>query len=177
MRTEVGKLLRRMFEDRLRKVFPDFILQKAGAPYFWPGERVFVQNAGGSNRNVVILSPHPNGSDSFTVEIGWSRLGRTPELSARPSVVKSTDSPFELAEFVTRLGCLEEPRWEFLQIGAPISNVDPSELVNALTKQCEPIDKAEIEREIASRLDTVFSALQRVGIPFLSSAINDKGVS
>ena len=170
MRAEIGKLLRSEFELQMRAHAPEFKLQKAAAPYYWPGERVFVRSPEAPTRQVLILSPHPTGSDSFTLEIGWSRLGRLPELTTRPSVLKSNEPPFERPEFVTRLGYLDEPRWDFLSIGPPTTQVDPLALAEAFAKKREPLDNDEIRREIKKHLEFVFDEFRRVGMPFLLQA-------
>jgi hypothetical protein len=169
MRSEIGKLLRQEFGSRMRAETPEFAEQKPKAPCYWPGERVFVRNVGASMPQLLILSPHGKGHDSFTVEIGWSRLGRLPELSTRPSIPRD-EPPFGLAEYLTRLGSLDEPLWDFLPIGAPLPFHDLQALNEALAKQGEPIDKVQVQREIAAHLDRVFNALRRVGIPFLAQA-------
>jgi hypothetical protein len=66
----------------------------------------------------VFLIPSVKGYNRFTVELGWSTLGRYPELSARPAPAwPGTDrAEFDLPEYVCRLVSLyarADPWWSY----------------------------------------------------------------
>ena len=83
--------------------------------YLWPSEKVWVDATTFTNATLYILfCPESKGRDQFTIELGWSKLRRFPELIQRPSLAFKADfeNCYERQEVITRLPYLtEENEW------------------------------------------------------------------
>lgn len=84
MRKEYGKALRELFTTRMNAEFPEWLLVPAPKHWYWPGERVFVQDRSPGAWLVALLVPNLKDHDAFHNEVGWSLRNRVPELSMRP---------------------------------------------------------------------------------------------
>jgi hypothetical protein len=119
-----GKFVRDEFESRLKRLIPSACRVAKPGPRYWPDERVYrIDDEVSSRSFVVIYSPHPNGSNSFTVEIGWAPLGSLPELNHRPSQ-ESLEDALVLPQAVFRLGKFAAPSWDFMKI-TPLLETEP----------------------------------------------------
>jgi hypothetical protein len=92
VRKEYGVALREVFSETLTAVCPYFALVKkptmlAGVP----GERAYRWIVTDSQHLWVVLVPDQQ-REAFTIELGWSRLGRFPQLTMRPSLVAPADA-------------------------------------------------------------------------------------
>lgn len=83
MRKEDGKALREAFAREMRARLPEFEPLSTASKYLFPGERVDHRRPLDSVLCIVILVPSRKDTDEFTVEIGWSKRGRFPELGMR----------------------------------------------------------------------------------------------
>jgi hypothetical protein len=112
VRKEYGKALREQFAARMKQQLPQFqpvtVKHPSSTKYaWWTGERVFRWIAKDSVHCFIILVPTPKGADEFTVEVGWSTLGRYPELTQRPGDVPTLErEEFGKPEFTCRLSWL-----------------------------------------------------------------------
>jgi hypothetical protein len=153
-----GKLVREEFERRLNLVVPFAHRVLKPGSHYWPDERVYRIDDDNSGRSfVIIYSPNANGSNSFSVEIGWAPLGALPELDHRPS----RESPEEalangLQQAVFRLGSFSEPRWDFLKITTLL--------------ETEPKLTEDRMETITSLLNFALSDLESNGLAFLRKA-------
>lgn len=109
------------FDKALTRQFSAFAQVKIKSMYIWPGETVW-RREGAACSYFLILSPEAKGqSNAVTVELGWSRLKRFPELSQRPSL--STPAQLQAAasrdEGTVRIGSLCDGSFDLLQVDEP----------------------------------------------------------
>lgn len=91
MRKEYGTVLRELFTDGLAYACPEFNLVKAhSAAACFPGERAYCWRISESVFLWVVLIPDQK-REAFFVELGWSRRGRFPQLTALPSGIRPSD--------------------------------------------------------------------------------------
>ena len=84
MRKELSKAVRTEFTAAMARRLPQFVPVTIKSRYAWPGSRIFRWVSDPSLHFFVELFFDPKGDDSFGVEVGWSRLGRYPEVPMRP---------------------------------------------------------------------------------------------
>ncbi len=173
MRKEYGKALRELFARGMRDRFPQFAPARVSSRYVFPGERLFRWAPAESLHCWVILSPDGKGREAFYVEIGWSRLGRFPELGMRPSCAdpRSADVAGE-RECVVRLRSLREPHdsgWELPDpaLAATEGNASPEDVVRALQRSLLPISPSQADADVAPLVEDAFTRLRDDGVPFL----------
>jgi hypothetical protein len=112
MKKDFGKVLKTKVMELFSSHFPDFkFYPLKGHPYYASNELVFVKK---ENIAWLILIALPNPKKStFTIEYGWSKNHRLPELPGRPSIVFDDENKFEKAEFVERIGVFFAERGDF----------------------------------------------------------------
>ena len=120
------KKIRSIFAKSVHGIFlpriEGFVQMKDPSQYTWPGESVYVC------RDdflwlVIIVSPDPKGRDAFTVEVGWSKLTRFPELGMRPSGFASQSlNEWRNDEFVCRLNSISVTLPEFWTLVSSLDN-------------------------------------------------------
>ena len=103
------KHLRKFFLHGLQEIDSGFVEEKLRSPYVHPGEVVYVNRSAEPLWMLIVLVADRHGRERFTVEIGWSKLGRFPNLSMRPS----PDQPdggaeYSFDEYMCRLGRISE---------------------------------------------------------------------
>jgi hypothetical protein len=104
MRKEYGKVLRERFSALMKQHLPQFQPTKYPAhPYVWPGDRIFRWIPREPLHCFIILVPDKKGYDDFTLEIGWSTLGRYPEVARGIALPTPERTEFEESEFLCRL--------------------------------------------------------------------------
>ncbi len=139
---------------------PRFEAVKTKSQYYWQGERLFQWAANDDFHCWIILYPKGN-DECFTVEVGWSRLSRAPELSMRPSA-EDPDAALSSnpQEYVCRLGQLmeESDRWW---------RVDRFDLARAGTR----IPAAEARERVTPAVESSIRALREYAMPFFDQAI------
>ena len=108
MRKEYRKAVRERFARGMADRFPHFELTKVDSPILFGGESVFRWEKTNDLHCFVVLVPDLKGRQAFTLELGWSRRGRFPAVSMRPSILYSPDDPVpvDTEEAVVRLGGL-----------------------------------------------------------------------
>jgi hypothetical protein len=100
-----------LFARHMKESLPTFKPFRAKSLYVWPGEVVWEDaETMGDTTLFIILSPEPKGRDQFTVELGWSRLRRFPELIQRPSLAFQSEFErcYERDEATVRLSSLTD---------------------------------------------------------------------
>ncbi|AKJ27381.1 hypothetical protein [Caldimonas brevitalea] len=133
--------------------------------YVFPGERVF-QRPGEAEGLLFwcVLVPHQN-LEQFTFDIGWSRLGRFPELTMRPSLQRPLEA-FGLPEYFGRLGEVSSGQdlwWEVEPFRAPRGLAD-------LEKMVQPIPAETARARVTPVAERALDVLERVGVPYLLEA-------
>ncbi|MES2040378.1 MAG: hypothetical protein V4495_21370 [Pseudomonadota bacterium] len=106
------------FSAEMEKAFPEFLPVKIKSMYIWPGESVWERTTESSS-SFIVLSPDPKGQrDEMTIELGWSRFKRFPELMQRPSITttESISTANNLNEGSVRIGSLCEDGVDWVHI-------------------------------------------------------------
>lgn len=182
MRQEYGKALRTLFAEGMSQRFADWQPQTAGPPWYWPGERLYACRQADAWW-VVVLEPDLKDHDAFSLSVGWSRLGRAPQLSMRPSM----EAPLSLQamrrdEYLCPLPLLipQRPRLH----GHPVPwLVDPrsasrdplDELAAFMDRQRNRPSTEEARALLAPLVADALDALQRWGIPYLEELLSQPG--
>ena len=166
MKKEFANALRDLFTEEMAKKFPEFKPVKMKSQYIWPGERVFCWVVADSVGCYIVLVPSQKGYDEFTVEIGWSKLDRFPEISARGIHVPQPDhSEFARDEFLCRLSSLwgsADFWWQFYDVNKVMS--DPVQHILIQTKK---LTTAEAEETVLPHVVSAIGKLKEHGIPYL----------
>ena len=173
MRKEYGKALRTLFAAEMATRLPQFAANKAKSNYLFPGERAFYWNPQDTIRCWVILQPNLKGHESFTVEIGWSKLARFPELSMRPSFHSPDEGHAEFAqsEYVCRLGkdTVGEDHW--WEVEAFRCGLTEAECIAILEEQLKPIPDDDAMARVKPHVLDAVERLVRLGLPYLETFV------
>lgn len=169
MRKEYGQALRALFTAEMQSRLPQFEPSQVKSKYLFPGERVFCWNPQESIRCWIILQPNLKGHESFSVEIGWSKLARFPELSMRPSFSSPSEdrAEFDEPEYVCRLGKdrLGEDYWA--EVEAFRCGLTEAECMAILQEQLRPIPPEEAKAKVQPHVVDAVDRLVRFGVPYL----------
>lgn len=169
MRKEYGNALRREFTAQMKVKLPQFHPVKISSIYVWPGERAFRWIPVEPIHLWILLCPDQKGREAFTVEIGWSRLGRFPELGMRPSfeLPSSRRDEFKVDEYVCRLGVQaagDDYWWEL----ESLEGLDSQEAYMAyLRRQANPISPQEATGAVRAHVGDAMEKLLLHGVPYL----------
>jgi hypothetical protein len=134
--------VRRAFEIGMKR-FPTFNAVKPPREHAWPGERSYRRDAPSLSLWLsLVLSP--KGYNEFTLECGWSRLFRYPELAMRPNVTAFDESEFrQLQEGFFRLRSHITGRWQWWSPGAGDElSIEAIRLACAPLNPCDPAQMA-----------------------------------
>ena len=172
MRKEYGKALRSLFTARMKAELPRFEETRVSSMYFWPGHRAFRWKASEQIHCWIVLSPSPKDLDEFTLLIGWSTLGRYPELSMVPCAELPSDSrdEFRFDEYLTRLPFLWSDRdtwWKVPTPGRPGS-------MAALQARPEPVPADKAREAVAHLVDDAIERLKAHAIPYLEEFFSSR---
>jgi hypothetical protein len=76
-----------LFTEHMLAELPSFVQYAKKSDYFFSTEKVWedISTIPGANL-YIIFSPEFKGRDQFTIELGWSKLCRFPEVLRRPSL-------------------------------------------------------------------------------------------
>lgn len=118
------------------------------------------------------MSPNPKGYDEFTVMIGWSTLGRYPELNVIPSMITPTPDrkAFDQEEYLIRLPQLwtNDDRWWV------VKEFDPSFTLEKLEESMAPISTEEAKSSVIPLVNDAIQKIIDMGIPYLTEFVNAK---
>jgi hypothetical protein len=95
-----------------------FSIYVDASEYLWPNEVAIVNSL--SNIDLfIIFSPHEQDSSRFTLDVGWSRLKRFPQVPARPCLDQPDidRSEFVNDEYFTRVGLIAANRDRWWHVG------------------------------------------------------------
>jgi len=148
---------------------PQFKPAKVKSQYLWPGERAFLWMPKESVHIYVVLSPSLKGNDEFSVDIGWSLLGRFPEVARGVGMPADDGSEFDKEEFTCRITSLystEDEFWKFYDEQLLVD--DPVQL---MLSQAQPITKEQAEEEVIPKVQDAIDKLVKHGIPYLNKFI------
>jgi hypothetical protein len=167
MRREYQAALRELFTDGLACACPQFTLvKKHSALAGFPGERAYCWRISESNSLWLVLIPDGK-REAFFVEVGWSKKGRFPQLTMRPSWARPPDAWSE-EEYLCRLGDLSrgnDSGWvvEELRLGAT-----QQEMMAYIAAQTQPISPEVARARVLPRVEEALRELVQYGLPFLS---------
>jgi hypothetical protein len=106
MQKKLRARLIQAFAHLADKLPPGFRSFRGKTDYLWPGQIPFYAQTD-NLWLFVVLYISPKSVDEFTVEFGWSRLRRYPEvLSVRCPCITPTHAEFDSDEYLNRLGVL-----------------------------------------------------------------------
>ncbi len=166
MRKEYGTAVRALFADALVAACPDFApVKMVVALAAYPGERPFRWTISTTTHAWIVLVPDLK-REGFTVEIGWSRLGRFPQLTARPSSARPHDAG-PCAEYLGRLGEVAggSDRWWILE-DLPL-DANAEQMMAHLIAMTTPIPPDVARARAAPLVGEAVAEIVRSGIPFL----------
>lgn len=173
-----NEAVRKQFAARIAMVAPQFRPSKAPTAYAWPGERAYVWNARPGVKCWISLVTSPKGYNEFFLEVGWSTLGRYPELAFRPTLAGMEDA-LSYPEFMCRLSSLGDTpgAWKYEPPGFEQASEAERFMVEvqAALATMTPSEADEAARPL---VEDATNALVHIGIPFLErSAISLSGGS
>ncbi|QGU32904.1 hypothetical protein [Thermochromatium tepidum] len=179
MRKEYGKALRELFTARMKADFPEWRPVSAPKQWYWPGERVFVQDSYPGVWLVVVLVPDLKDHDAFYVEIGWSIHKRVPELSMRPCPDDPrSEAALNRDEYLCSLGELI-PGGDKLHgdvhgwvIDHRTFSVDSGEILTALLERQTRLGAEQARAAVSPFVDNAIAALAEYGVPYLKSRLS-----
>lgn len=175
MRKEIGKALKEAFAAAIKAELPRFQEAAIKSMYLNPGERVFEWKCSEAIRLFVLLVPDPKGDDRFTVELGWSTLGRFPELGMRPPPqAPRRGSELREAEYVCRLGELAKGSDYWWPVGAPPS-LSVQGTLAMLQAQIAPMGMPEARERVKAPVADAIAELKRAGLPYLEDWLASLG--
>ena len=112
--------LRSSLEKLVPDELPGYEFYSGNSEYVWSGEVVLATRREGVSF-FVVFSPHTQDTRGFTVDVGWSRLNRFPEIDMRPCADKpdSQHTEFGQDEYFTRVGLVSggAERWWKRRVG------------------------------------------------------------
>ncbi|MES9859773.1 MAG: hypothetical protein ABW157_18280 [Candidatus Thiodiazotropha sp. LLP2] len=162
MRKEYGKALRSLFGQKILKTLPEFSPVKVSGIYFIPGNRAFEKKLTNGESHWINLNIDPK-FERFTVEIGWSALGRWPELSMCPSPIRP-DHNIEFAEqeYITRLPFL----WTTDDYWFEIEAFNPNGDLESLMRQMAPIDSDKANERVEPIVEECVATIVEYANPY-----------
>ena len=169
MRKEYGKALRTLFAQEMLTRLPQFAETKVKSLYLFPGERAFCWSPRKPIYCWIILQPNLKGYESFTVEIGWSRLDRFPELGMRPSFHAPSDDRCEFAEpeYMCRLGNDRLGNDYWWEVEPFRCGITEAEYLAILQEQLKQIPADEAHAKVEPHVLNAFNRLEHSGVPYL----------
>lgn len=173
MSREFNTAVRTAFLERFSALAPDYVLQPRGpAPYANPGETAFAWIPAPTRVAWIILVPSLKGYNEFTIELGWSRLGRYPQLSMRPALPHPGPdrSEWNRPEYLCRLASLApgSPEWWSIAPTAPGTESPEAALARA-QRMTSKLDKADATRLAEPLVAEALQGLRSHGLPYLQA--------
>ena len=154
----------------MKEHLPQFKPVQIKSQYLWPGERSFLWIPREPIHIYVVLSPSLKGYDEFSVDIGWSLLGRFPEIGARGARTPTSDHfEFKEDEFACRVTSLYSGEDEFWKLyDEQILMDDPMSLI---LSQAQPLSKDQAEKIVLPKVHDAMDKLLKYGVPYLNEFV------
>jgi hypothetical protein len=166
MRKAYAEALRALFSERLAAASPDFAYVRRHGPLVGlPGERAFLRAVSTDVAQWLVLVPDPK-REAFFLEVGWSRRGRFPQLTMRPSFVRPADAGRE-EEVLIRLRELAGENDFGWTIEEPPMGATREDMLAYLIAQAEPLAPEVARARVAPHVEEALAMWIRVGRPFL----------
>lgn len=163
MRSEYNRALKAIVEAHMAASPFGWQPTKPESPYHWSSDRAFSRQGPGEVLLWCLLVPDSK-FERFTLEVGWSRRNRFPELSMRPAPTRPYDA-HGLDEYLVRLGEISEGTDVWWDIEAFVAPASVDDLIAQTLKIDAPTARARVEPVAAQALDM----LERFGHPYLRS--------
>ena len=160
--------MREVFSETLAAVCPFFMLvKKPGMLTYVPGERAYRWMATDNQQMWLVLVPDQK-REAFTVELGWSRLCRFPQLQMRPSFARTNEAALE-DEYLCRLGELSRGKdWWWTIEELPL-DATQDQFMAYILAQTQPLSPGVARSRIAPYVKEAIGEFERFGLPFLRS--------
>jgi hypothetical protein len=171
MRKEYRQAIHGQFLQEFGRQFPAFSKRKSASTYYSSAELLLGRRSALGTEFLIIVSPHGNGHEAFTVEVGWSKKGDLPRLSMRPSAAPPrSGGALQSDEFVTRLAYIDERIPEFWYLERAIADLSGDDVMRQILESTKPL-LAEIAAErVRDAVQQAVGATVAVGIPYLREA-------
>lgn len=168
MRKEYGAALRAAFAEAIGAAHPEFVhARKTNALAAYPGERAYAWRVSETLNCWVVLVPDQK-REAFTIELGWSRKGRFPQLSMRPSGYRPHQAAAE-EEYLCRLGELSRGTdWWWTIEDLPLDATE-EQMTAYIVAQTKPIAPDEARARIEPLVREALAELARFGLPYLEA--------
>jgi len=166
MRKVYADALRELFAEGLAAVSPNFgFVRRHGPLAGTPGERAYRRAVSRDLLQWLVIVPDAK-REAFFLEIGWSRRGRFPQLTMRPSPVRPGDAgPQE--EVLVRLREVAGEHDFGWTIEEPPMGGTHEDMLAYLVAQAEPLAPDVAWARVAPRVDEALALWIGVGLPFL----------
>jgi hypothetical protein len=170
MRKEYGAALREAFTQLFASAFPFFEwVKKPSILSGFPGERAYRWAVTENQHAWVVLVPDQK-REAFTIELGWSRKGRFPQLTMRPSFARPKDAAAE-DEYLCRLGelCRGQDWWWTIE-ELPL-DATQDQMMAYIIAQTQPISPEVARERVMPHVQEAIEEFQRFGLPFLQAHV------
>jgi hypothetical protein len=166
MRKEYGLALRELFTELLSSACPFFEwVKKPSILAGFPGERAYRWIVTPNEHSWVVLVPDQK-REAFTVELGWSRKTRFPQLTMRPSSARPKDAGPE-DEYLCRLRELARGTdWWWMIEELPLCATQ-DQIMDYIIAQTKPISPEAARSRVTPHVQEAIEDFERFGIPFL----------
>ncbi len=166
MRKEYRRELKKAFQKQLQSIAPEYELVKLKSMYVDASEMIFRRVVNDNLHLFILLVPHHHGMDQFTIEVGWSKKARFPELGIRPSPPFQHENAFSLDEYVCRIGTLDGSGDRWWQVGKQSDiGKDPLKAVVESTRQ---ISSEEAQYAVEKPVNASIESVRQFCLPFLN---------
>jgi hypothetical protein len=174
MRKEYSKAIKVEISNLIMTKFPEFRQIKCSDSLF-PGQLVFQWDVNKNLACFLILLPSQKGVDEFTIEMGWSKFGRFPELRSRPSILTPDENSYSNAEAIFRLTALSRGKDFWWKVGNQ-SDLIMTDPIKAILESSRKISYEEASSTVKNSIQESMSEFIQFGIPFLIKYLRHNGV-
>jgi hypothetical protein len=174
MRKEFERVLTKQFSEMLIKCDHGFSEMQSRSPYVFPRDIVYTKMTERENVRLFVIVVVHEERDAFSLEIGWSALGRFPELSSRPAGRPTPNRiEFSRPEFVCRLADLFGlPGFEWVVV--PSFGPHTDGFLRFVKKSCEPIPSEEAAARVKPQVEDAIAKLVGFGLPYLDQYLRSR---
>jgi hypothetical protein len=174
MRREFKRALKEQFGERLAKCDGCFTKMRSRSLYVLPRDIVYTKMTHQENVRLFVIVVVHEERGAFSLEIGWSALGRFPELSSRPAGRPTPNRiEFSRPEFVCRLADLFGlPGFEW--VIAPSFDPHTDDFLRFVKESCEPIPSEEAAARVKSQVEDAIAKLVGFGLPYLDQYLRSR---
>lgn len=162
--------VRNQFAAGMVRSLPQYLSAKVPTEHAWPGERAFVWTPHEGIKCWICLITSHKGYNEFFVEVGWSALGRYPELNSRPTFagMEPAERVLEHAELMCGLSSLGASPGAWVYRPKEISEAPQAEQFMLEVKAAlAALNTQEAEAAAKPLVEDAIAAIVRFAVPFL----------